>query len=276
MLSRLMILIYGILCYVVGLASLLYMVGWLGNIAVPRSIDAPAAGPLGAAIGINALVFVIFCVQHSVMARPRFKAWWTKIVPPSAERSTYVLASGFALFLVMLCWQPMGAAIWDIRHPYARIAVHAIYGLGWVTLVGSTFALNHFDLFGLRTSLATFPRQVEYTDRLCHTGTLSDRTASDLCRLVDSRVVNSHNVLGSLRLRVHDDRIHPVGNRLGGKGSCRSTRRDLPIVSTSDPQTCTERVTCADAKLGRDAGRLVGAVQRVSLRAAESHDRAIR
>ncbi len=150
MLKRVTILTYGIFAYCIGLASLVYMMGWLGNIVVPRSIDSQPVCSLAVAIGINAAVFLAFCVQHSVMARPRFKAWWTKIIPACTERSTYVLTSGMALFAVMLCWQPLGGNIWSLEYQPLRCTIHTLYLAGWVILVGSTFALNHFDLFGLR------------------------------------------------------------------------------------------------------------------------------
>ena len=148
--KRAAILLYGIGSYAAGMASLVYMIGWLGNILIPRSMDSPATSSLGYAVIINLTVFLVFCVQHSLMARPAFKKWWTKIIPESAERSTYVLFSGLALFAVMLCWQPMGSDIWRIESQAVRCVIHTLYVVGWAILVGSTFALNHFDLFGLR------------------------------------------------------------------------------------------------------------------------------
>ena len=148
--KRAAILLYGIGSYAAGMASLVYMIAWLGNILIPRSMDSPATNSLGFAVIINLTVFFVFCVQHSLMARPAFKEWWTKVIPESAERSTYVLFSGLALFAVMLCWQPLGGDICRIENQAIRCAIHTLYVVGWVILVGSTFALNHFDLFGLR------------------------------------------------------------------------------------------------------------------------------
>jgi len=147
---RLLLLGYGIASYAVGMASIVYMMGWLGNFAVPRSIDSAPAGPIGLALVINATVFALFCLQHSVMARPRFKQWWTQIIPKSAARSTYILISGVMLFVAMLCWQPMGMAVWHVESTPGRVILYSLYGFGWIVLVSSTFALNHFDLFGLR------------------------------------------------------------------------------------------------------------------------------
>ena len=142
-------LAYGLSAYAVGMASLVFMIGWLGNF-LPRSIDSQPVSYFWEAVVINFFVFAAFGIQHSVMARPAFKAWWTKVIPEAAERSTYVLASGVAMILLMLSWQPMGGAIWTVDYQPARCALHTLYLIGWGILVGSTFALNHFDLFGLR------------------------------------------------------------------------------------------------------------------------------
>ena len=150
MFSRLPILVYGIAAYCVGFASLVYMIGWLGNFLVPISIDSQPTQSLAVPLAINTVVFLVFCVQHSVMARPKFKERWTKVIPESAERATYVLFSGVALFVVMLCWQPLGGHLWNIENQPIRCTLHTLYVAGWAILVGSTFALNHFDLFGLR------------------------------------------------------------------------------------------------------------------------------
>ncbi|GAB5407232.1 MAG: isoprenylcysteine carboxylmethyltransferase family protein [Aureliella sp.] len=160
--NRISILCYGVLSYVVGLASILYMIGWLGNFAVPLSIDSQPVGAVWTAATINLFVFMVFCIQHSAMARPAFKSWWTKLVPESIERSTYVLFSGVALLAVMLCWQPLGGQIWLVENQPLRCVLHTVYLLGWAILFGSTFALNHFDLFGLRQAWLHF-RRIPYT-----------------------------------------------------------------------------------------------------------------
>ncbi len=156
---RHMILGYGVGSYAIGMGSLVYMIGWLGNLVVPQSIDSAATGPLGRALLIIAGLFVAFALQHSVMARPRFKAWWTRFVPEAAERATYVLFSGIAIMAVMLLWQPMGMNVWNVQHPTGQVLLYSFYGLGWMILVGSTFVLNHFDLFGLRQVWLQFRNQ---------------------------------------------------------------------------------------------------------------------
>ena len=160
--KRAAILFYGVFAYAVGMGSLVYMMGWLGNIGMLRSIDSSPTVPLGRAMIVNAAVFLIFCLQHSVMARPKFKAWWTQFIPNAIERSTYVLLSGVALFAVMLFWEPMGGVVWVTSESTATAMLYTLYAIGWAILVGSTFALNHFDLFGLRQVWLAF-RGNEYT-----------------------------------------------------------------------------------------------------------------
>ena len=106
-------LIYGLVCYVMFLGVYLYAIGFMGNFVVPKAIDSGADGPLGQALLINLLLLGVFAIPHSIMARPTFKQWWTKIVPESVERSTYVLGSNLALILLFWQWRPMGGVIWD-------------------------------------------------------------------------------------------------------------------------------------------------------------------
>lgn len=160
--KRFVILIYGLLCYAIGLGSLVYMMGWLGNVVVPRSIDSEPTAPLITAAVVNLALFVMFGVQHSVMARPFFKRWLTRLVPESAERSTFILCSGVTVTLLMMFWQPMGITIWEFESTVAIRGTCALFGLGWAILVGSTFVLNHYDLFGLRQVWLQF-RQQPYT-----------------------------------------------------------------------------------------------------------------
>lgn len=148
--NRLVAFTYGSLCYLVFLATFLYAVAFLGNFGVSRTIDGEATAPFGQALFVNTLLLGLFAVQHSVMARPAFKRWWTRFVPKPVERSTYVLFSSLALLLLFHAWQPMGGVIWDVDAPALRAMVYGLYAGGWVLILAATFLINHFDLFGLR------------------------------------------------------------------------------------------------------------------------------
>jgi protein-S-isoprenylcysteine O-methyltransferase Ste14 len=148
--KKLVIFAYGVASYLVFLATFAYLAGFMGNLWVPKSIDAVPTAPIGQALLINLCLLAVFAVQHSVMARGFFKRWLTRFIPAAAERSTYVLASSLALILLMALWEPMGGVVWDVQEPMAHAAIHVAYGLGFALILVSTFLINHFDLFGLR------------------------------------------------------------------------------------------------------------------------------
>lgn len=148
--TRILFFAYGVVCYVVFLATFLYAIGFIGNFGVPTTLDGPASGGLMAALAVNAGLLGLFAVQHSVMARGWFKRRWTRIVPWPIERSTYVLLSSAALILLFREWRPMGIEIWSVQSQAAVIAFYALFAAGWVLVLVSTFLIDHFDLFGLR------------------------------------------------------------------------------------------------------------------------------
>lgn len=160
--KRVLVFIYGVLCYSITMATFAYFAGFLVNFMVPRGIDSEPASPLGRALLINGALVLLFGLQHSVMARPWFKRMVTKILPRAAERSTYCLVTSAVMFLLFWQWQPLGGVIWNIQNETARIAMYPIYGFGWGLLVFVTFLINHFDLFGLR-QVYLYLRGKEYT-----------------------------------------------------------------------------------------------------------------
>jgi protein-S-isoprenylcysteine O-methyltransferase Ste14 len=154
--------VYGLICYLVFLASFLYAIGFIGNIVVPKTIDSSPGVNMPEALAINLILLGLFAMQHSVMARQGFKAAWTRFVPRVAERSTYVLISSLLLGLICWKWQAIPAVVWDVSSPVLKTLLLALFASGWLILLLSTFMINHFDLFGLRQVFLRL-RGLDYT-----------------------------------------------------------------------------------------------------------------
>lgn len=167
--SRAIVLFYGIVAYAIGLGGLvafiLFVGGW--DFLSPH-IDSHSPGPLGLAVAINLGLMILFGLQHSVMARPKFKEAWTKVIPPAAERSTYVLLSGAIFFLICFSWRSIPGTIWQVDGPFATVLT-VVQLFGWILVVASSFIINHFELFGLQQVYFHFAQKPEplpvFTDR---------------------------------------------------------------------------------------------------------------
>jgi len=148
--SKVSSFLYGVVCYLAFFVVFLYLIGFVGDLFVPKSIDTGTETAAVQSVIVNIALLGLFAVQHTIMARPAFKQWWTKIVPVQVERSTFVLAS--SLILALFCWQwrPMPNAIWSVENPTGKVVLFGLFWLGWGTVLFSSFVINHFDLFGLR------------------------------------------------------------------------------------------------------------------------------
>jgi protein-S-isoprenylcysteine O-methyltransferase Ste14 len=165
--ARLAVFVYGVACYALFFGTFLVSFGFVANLTVPGLDRLPAEGVgeglgLPASIGLDLLLLSLFAVQHSVMARPWFKARLTRYIPEAAERSTYVLLSSLALLLLVALWQPLGGVVWDIQSSAGRTVLTTLMAAGWLLVLAATFMINHFDLFGLR-QVWLFLRDRSYT-----------------------------------------------------------------------------------------------------------------
>jgi protein-S-isoprenylcysteine O-methyltransferase Ste14 len=147
---RVAIFLYGVASYAVFLAVFVYAIGFIGGYHTPTMLDGAPRRPLIEALAIDLGLLGAFAIQHSGMARPAFKGWWTRIVPEAAERSTYVLVSSLALIALFVLWEPIGGLVWQVPEGPWQALMIGLYAFGWLLLLYATFLIDHFDLFGLK------------------------------------------------------------------------------------------------------------------------------
>jgi protein-S-isoprenylcysteine O-methyltransferase Ste14 len=148
--NRIFTFLYGAGSYAVFLATFLYAIGFIGNVAVPKSMDSAAIGPWQTALLIDLGLLSLFALQHSVMARPAFKRIVRQVMSAPVERSTYVLASSLALLFLFWQWKPLGGTVWDVQNELGKVSLYGGFAFGWLLVLVATFAINHFHLFGLQ------------------------------------------------------------------------------------------------------------------------------
>jgi protein-S-isoprenylcysteine O-methyltransferase Ste14 len=155
------IFLYGIIAYGYFFIVFLYLIGFVGNLFVPKTVDSGQPGPVWLALSVNLVLIALFGIQHSIMARQGFKRWWTRIVPKAMERSTFVIVGSSMLVVMFVFWQPMPEVVWHLGGAAGGLML-AASALGWLIVLASTFIIDHFDLFGLRQVYLHF-RARDYT-----------------------------------------------------------------------------------------------------------------
>lgn len=148
--KRFLVFLYGLICYVFFLGTFLYAIGFVGNMVVPKSIDSGVSSPMGSAFLFNAVLLVLFVIQHTIMARPGFKRAWTKIIPKAMERSTFVLITNIILCFMFWQWRPVTDIVWQVESAAGAMVLNILFWVGFGMVLISTFIIDHFELFGLR------------------------------------------------------------------------------------------------------------------------------
>ncbi|MGY4448317.1 protein-S-isoprenylcysteine O-methyltransferase Ste14 [Bradyrhizobium sp. i1.3.1] len=225
--------LYGIAAYLVFFVTILYAIGFVMGLVVPKTIDTGTDTPTAEAVIINLLLMTLFAVQHSVMARKQFKAWWTQFVPKPVERSTYVLFASLSLLLLFWQWRPMPAVVWDVGNPDLAVTLVTLSLAGWVLVFASTFIINHFELFGLH----------QVTNHLVGNEAAPPRFKTPLFYKFVRHPIYLGFIIafwaraghdgGPSAVRGRDHALHLRRHRAGGARPRRSLRRRIPAVQTT-------------------------------------------
>ncbi len=149
LLSRGFAIVYALFAYGVGSVALFWLFFAAIGIA-PYSLSVFKTDSLFTALAVNTSLVLLFALQHTMMARKSFKQKWTQIIPKHLERSTYVLAAGVFMAVMLWCWQTLPGVIWSIENEHARLAILGLAVFGAVYVLVTTLVANHFELLGLR------------------------------------------------------------------------------------------------------------------------------
>lgn len=236
--SKLLSLIYGIIAYVVFFVSFLYAIGFTGNIVVPKSIDSGTETGLVGSLIVNLVLLGLFAVQHTIMARPGFKKWFTRYIPEAVERSTFVLAASLLLLLLFWQWRPLTGTIWHIENSIGSGVIWAVFCVGWLMVLYSTFLINHYDLFGLRQVFYHFgDRPYSHID-FVKTSLYQHVRHPIMVGFIIAFWATPHMTLGHLLFAVGTTGYIILGVHLEEKDLCRALGSDYREYQSEVPMLC--------------------------------------
>ena len=223
--GRIVTFVYGLVAYAFFLVTFLYAIGFVTGLVVPKTIDGGTVVPLAQALFVNMALLSLFAVQHSVMARPGFKRWWTTVIPHSAERPTYVLLATTALALLLWQWRPIPEIVWRVADPQLAAAFIGLSLVGWLIVLLSTFMISHFELFGLYQVIMNLLGRNNSVGAVQDALPLQVRAPPDLSRFHHRVLGDAGHDRGASAVRSRDDRVHPRRHLPRGTRPGRNLRR---------------------------------------------------